>query len=261
MVREIVKGIGAVPRAFALLRVTPRLQRLTVIPAIISSLLLVVFVFLCLRYGGTLIDHYWSFRGDSGWEEALLRGAHFVLRVLITLFLLVIVGAIFFFCSALLAEPVLEPLSRATEQALGVEIGREKFSLIEGLRDLALTLRDVCGDLMLFGLVQLALLLLGMFPGAGHFLHGVLGWVMNAFFAGVEMSGEALARRGVRGQQRWTIFTRNYWRILGLGMGVMLLLLVPLLQLVTVPVAVIGGTIVVVDLEREGRLTDPARAS
>ena len=67
-------------------------------------------------------------------------------------------------------------------------------------------------------------------------------------------SCSALVRRGWRGRKRWRVMRRHWGVVLGVGTAAALLALVPLAQLLTLPIAVVGGTLAMVELERAGRL-------
>ena len=200
-VRHFVSGFWSVPRATALLLRAPRLRKRSAIPTVVSILLLVLLVALSFHIGPSLVERFWTSPGDSsGWRDALLTSAHLLVKALTTFLLIVFSGAVFFFGSAVVAEPFIEPLSRATERELGVEVAVDKSSIANSLRDIALTLRDVCGDVCAFAALQFVAMLLGFIPGIGAVCHVVLAWMVNALFSGLEMSGEALARRGFRGR-------------------------------------------------------------
>ncbi len=248
---KLTAGFGAVPKAFGLLLRHARLRRLAVVPALISTVLLLVLVVLSVRYGGALLDRLWPAPDQlEGWRAWLASGAHWLAAVLVTGLLLVLSGAVFLGGSTLVADPFIDLLSQATEQILGTVPADAPFSLAAAARDILLVLRDVAADLLMFGLAQAALLLLHLIPVAGGVLHLVAGWLVNAVFAAMEMASPPLARRGVRGLTRWRTVRAEPATFVGFGAGVVLLLLVPLAQLVTLPVAVVAGTVLVVERER-----------
>ncbi len=254
-IREFLAGLGSLPRAVGLLARSGRLRRLAAVPALLSVLLLGVLVALSLYYGGPLLERFWPApEAAAGWRAWLGGGAHGLARWVLTGLLLLLSGAVFFFGSSVIAEPFVDFLSEGTEREVGVERASEGFAVGRWLRDTALVLIDVTVDLGLLLVLQALLLVLHFVPGLGQVLHLVLGWLTNAAFAGNSVASMPLCRRGLHGFRRWRLFGAHRARLLGLGVGVMLVLLVPLAQLLTLPLAVIAGTLVVVDLEREGSL-------
>ena len=134
-----------------------------------------------------------------------------------------------------------------------MEAPGEPFSVKGACGDFALALCEVGMDLGALVVGHVSLLLLHLAPIAGAVAHAVLGFLLSTFFAGLEVTGPALARRRVRGTRRWRVLREDPWRSVGLGTGVLLVLLVPLAQLLTLPIAVVAGTLTVLDWEREGR--------
>ncbi len=88
---KLTAGFGAVPKAFGLLLRHARLRRLAVVPALISTVLLLVLVVLSVRYGGALLDRLWPAPDQlEGWRAWLASGAHWLAAVLVTGLLLVL---------------------------------------------------------------------------------------------------------------------------------------------------------------------------
>lgn len=247
--RELLAGFWTVPRAAGLLGRTPRLRRLAAWPLVLSIVLLVVLAFLSIHYAPALVEHFWPAQpGASGWRASLSAGAHGLAKLLAVGVGLVLGGALYFAGAAVLVEPFIDPLSEATEQALGVESPAPPLTLGGVALDLLRVLGEVALDLTILGVVQAGLLLLHFVPVVGPPLQLVLGWLANAWFSALEMSSGPLARRGVRGRQRWQVLRSHGGRALGFGTGVLLLLLIPLLQVVTIPIAVVGGAVLTAEL-------------
>lgn len=257
-IRILFRGLTYAPRAIALLLRDRSVRRLAVWPAIISVLALVLFVVLSVRYGGWLLDLVWTAPDEGGWQAVSLRGLHVVAQVLLTAVLVAVSGALFFFGSALAAEPFLDPLSEAAERAAGAHVPHHPFSLRRVIRETAALLRDVVLDLGLFAVMQLAVLLLLLIPGVGAVVHMVVAWVVNSMFAAIEMTTGPLVRRELRGRRRWRVVRAEAPRLLSLGSTILALLMIPLAQLATLPVAVVAGALAVVDMEQEGRLASGA---
>lgn len=256
---DLVSGLGSIGRALGLFSRSGKLRRLAIAPAIISALLLGVLIWLSFRYSGAILDWVWDFNTvPADWQGTVLSWAHWAAQALVTVVLILISGALFFFGSTVVAEPFIDLLSEQAERDLGHEVAKPKFGLGQLLKDLVLVLRDVAIDITLFLLCQVIVFLLNFIPGVGTVLHVIAGWLVNITFAGLEMSGMGLARRGIRGFVRWQYLKANKYKFLGLGAGVVLVLLIPLAQLITLPIAVVAGTLVVIDLERQGRLQPAA---
>ncbi|MCC7492712.1 MAG: EI24 domain-containing protein [Fimbriimonadaceae bacterium] len=249
--REWYQGLGAIFRAGGLLARSPKLQKLAVWPVVISTLLLVAMVWLSLTQGDTLLNRLWPLTVQA---EGMERVGRWLAQAAVTGLLLLISGAAFFFGSQLIAEPFVDLLSEGTETELGLPPRDGARGFKRWAKSIGWVIVDVAVDLTLFVLVQALLLVLHLIPGIGSVVHLVLGWLANAVFAGASVAGMPLSRRGLHGKARWQVYGRHKPRFLGLGMSVVLVLLVPLASLLTLPLAVIAGTLMVTDLERENRL-------
>lgn len=90
---------------------------------------------------------------------------------------------------------------------------------------------------------MLVLLLLNLLPIVGSTLYGILSLGLTLFFLGWEYLGYVQDRkRASYGQQKQFLLQRKPL-IAGFSCGILLLLTIPFLQLLCIPLAVIGGTI------------------
>lgn len=252
---SFIAGFGTVFRGIGLLLREPKLRRLAIAPTVVSIVLLVLLVGGAGLFSNDLLNLIW--RPDSGgWIGGLLRAGHVLASLLVFLLLLLVTGALFFFGATLAAEPFIDPLSEGVERALGAEPAKGPGGVGQTVRNTVWIFRDVGLDISLFVLAQILVWLLAFVPGVGPVLHLGVGWLVNAWFAGLEMTTGAAIRRGYRGRARWRALRRDTPRILGVGTAAVLLLLVPIVQLLTLPIAIVAGTIAVVDLQRQGKLPD-----
>ncbi len=244
---RFVHGLFAVPRAFGLIARTPRLRALAVAPSIVSALLLGGWIWAAFRYGPLLVERFWP--GNlPGWVTNL----EWLVQVAASALLTLLGAAIVFFGAQIVADPFLDPLSAGAEAALGVTHPAERFSITGAVGSVFRVLRDVVVDLFFWALCLAAVIAIGFIPLIGAVAAPVLGWLVNAAFAAVEMSAGALSRRGYHGLARWRAMKLDRARLVGLGVAVVLLMLIPLAQLLVLPVAVVAGAIAIVDAEKCG---------
>ncbi len=251
---ELWQGVATVPRAVGLYTRHGRLCRLAVIPAALSLALFALLVWLSVRYSGGLLHHFWAGPASaSRWAAGAFSLAHWLVAVLLVL--LSAVAALL--GSNLIAAPFVDLLSQAAEAALGRPVTEERLTLLGFVSDLLVALREVLMDLALGLVLLIALLPLHLVPVVGSAAHGLCSGLVAAAFAGVGMAGSALWRRRLRGFLRWRQVRATPWPLIGLGLATMVLMGVPLAQLLTMPVAVVAGTLLVLDLSDAGRLLPP----
>ncbi len=244
------------PRALALIVRTPQLRRLAVAPALLSVLLFLGMLWASVHWSGALLQALWpgpgvGAGGAGGWS-AVLAAFHALAHFLVAVFLGLLSLVLALLISFVIGEPFVDLLAEATEKCIGCARESElRRGLFRGMaRDLFFAVVDTAVDLGLFLVVQAALLLLYLVPGAGVVFHLVLGFLVSGVFCAAAMTASTLCRRGCHGVQRWRWLRRELPRMLGLGCGVMLLLAAPLLQVATLPCAAVAGTLAVCDAER-----------
>ena len=177
---------------------------------------------------------WWAFLGWLIWVAAV--GAVVAGCALV----IVLVGQV-------VASPLMDVLSEKTE---AIVLGKrdEPFSWRQLLRGVWLACGDLFWGLLFLGVVSLALLPLGP-------LGPVLGFVFNALLLSQEFVGLPLTRRMVGYRGRWGAVWANRWVCLGFGAVAMGMLFTPGVNLLLLPVATVGGTMLYCDLVRGGRLT------
>ncbi|MBI5831211.1 MAG: EI24 domain-containing protein [Armatimonadetes bacterium] len=241
--RGLISGFTAVLRGAKMLAGSRRLKRLAVMPVALSLVTLVLLSYLFLHYGQAYItaklpaDGIWATLGTVASTVVLLLGA--------------VVAA--FYASMLISQPFMDPLSAATEaelESLPVTAGGGGVRAV--VREGWLVVVDVAVDMFWLVVIQALLLLLHFTPFG--WLQPVLAWTAAAWFTGTGIVCSPLVRRGWRGRKRWRVMRRHFGVVLGVGTGAALLAMVPLAQLLTLPIAVVGGTMAMVDVERAGRL-------
>ena len=245
-----IGGFLAVPRAVGLMFRRPRLLGLAALPAGLSLLLFLIFLAVSFGYADDLVNLVWQISADSeGWVHVLVRILHALTAILVFLVLAILSVLFAFLASLVIVEPFLDMLSESTDTILGTACEEAGLSLRRLLHDMGTALYDVSMDLGLLLAIQGPLLLLLLVPVLGGILNVVVGGVVATFFAGLEVMSVALGRRGCHGLQRWRLLLRHKTTVWGVGSGACILFLVPLAQLLTLPVAVVAGTLAVNKLE------------
>jgi CysZ protein len=99
--------------------------------------------------------------------------------------------------------------------------------------------------LLLTLLCSLPVFLVGLVPVVGQAAALVAGALVSGFFLAIELLGIPLERRGLGPAERFRWAWRHRDLTLGFGVAAFLLFLVPLMNLVAMPAAVVGGTLLV----------------
>jgi len=225
----------------------PKLITYAVIPIIINTVLFIVFFYFSLSYFNRWLEALLP--QEQAWYWVALT---YLLTVILILILLIIIVFTFTVLANLLASPFNDALSARTETlALGLQSG-EPFSLKAIVREIGRTIIEELKKIVLF-LGTLALIsLLNLVPVLGQVLSMVLGGLLTILWLGLSFLDYALARHGYRLGAKIKFIRRNLLPVFGYGLGVFAGLLVPVLNLAFIPMAVVGGTLLYLDLSGNG---------
>ncbi|SDK09473.1 CysZ protein [Actinopolyspora mzabensis] len=228
--RDLGTGFTSIVRS-------PRMLLLGGVPPLLSSLLLLAGIVVLAFYSGDLAE--WLTPFADGWSEWWRRS----FRGLLALALLagaVLLGSVSFIAlTLLLGGPFYDHLAERTERERGLGGGEDPGwlrLLSRGLADaLRLVLIGVLGTMLLFPL--------GFVPVLGQTVVPVLGVLFGGWLIALELTGPVFQRLGMTVGTRHRILWRHRRTVLGFALPAYLLCLVPVAQLVVIPSAVVGGTL------------------
>ena len=143
---------------------------------------------------------------------------------------------------SILAAPSADILSEKTEAALTGRRLEEAFTVGRFMRDI---LRGIAhaGKLLL---LQFVVLVIGLIP----FFGPPIAIAGTAILLALEYMDHPMTRRRMVFREKRRLAFGAPWHSLGFGLGVMLCLIVPGINLVCVPAAVCGATALFLDIEK-----------
>ena len=251
-----LRGVSYVLRGMRFVYVQhPALARYWVFPILITGASLAAVFYGAGSYYDDLGGAVWSLFPESwneatGWVGGLLRALRglieFIAGVLLTLLGLVLVLVV----SAVVAAPFNDALSEAVEHILTGETA-PPFSLSRMVADVARTVRLELLKVMLY-LAVVGPMFLASFviPGVGQAV-SLVGFALTAIYLGIDYVDWPAARRDWSVRDRLAFARRHLPAVAGFGTGVWLLLFIPLVNLLFMPAAVAGGTILFLSLPPE----------
>lgn len=250
--RQVVQGLTLPFRAAGFLKENKKLVPFVIIPAIINLVLFALSAYLLISNAGELIDWLWEKPVVDGLLSYLLVALWYVVYVLCLLVAVILSYVSVLLVGGILASPFHDILSEQTERILrGVdELSDANESMVGDL------LRSVGSSAfisLLYAAVMLPILLLNLIPGLGNIASSVLGACVSAFFVSLDYTDPTLQRHGMRLGEKLRLIWGNLPLTGSFGLGASLLLWVPLMNFVSMPIAVIGGTALAIALEEDGR--------
>jgi len=239
-VRQWLSGVALPFRAVALLRRHRSLWPWAAAPALLGGLLFLGVATGALAYADDLLALWWAPPAAETVGTTLLYAVWALLYAL-----LLVAGLVGAYLTALLlggiiASPVNDALSIRTEQVLVRDGHRpEEVPLWTGM------LRSIVSTAAITGLYlacAVPILLLNLVPGVGPPLATVLHAGLASFFLAAEYADTAFARFGLSWRQKLSLLRQHRELAAGFGLSTSLLLWIPGLNLLVMPIAVIGGT-------------------
>ncbi|MEA3466064.1 MAG: sulfate transporter CysZ [Thermodesulfobacteriota bacterium] len=236
-INGFVAGFFSLWKAFCFIRNNSSLYKYVAIPLIIN-----VVVFSGTAYWGfdlfnQLVGQY--FAPNDAWYWQIVAS---VIKLLAALVTLVIVFFTFTVLGNFIAAPFNDVLSERTEQLISGQLLDERFSLRQIGKDLWRVMQDEVRKMSLFILLMILLLVVNMLPGIGSLIYAVCSVLLTVFFLIVEYTGYVFSRKhqGFKEQRRF--IAANRMTTLGFGLAVMCTLLIPFVQFLTIPLAVVAAT-------------------
>jgi CysZ protein len=224
------------------------LARFWVPPVLITLLALVGVGYAAFGWRDGLVEALWASPGGDGWLGSAARALHALFEWLVVGVLLVLGSAVVAMLAGVVAAPFNDALSEAVER---FETGTPPpaFSFAALARDLGRSLRVELAKLGLYLALIVPLFVLSWsVPLLGPLLHSMVAAVLTVLYLAFDYADLPASRRGWSTRRRLGTATRHLRELLGFGAGVWCVMLVPLLNLLTMPAAVAGGTLLFLEL-------------
>ncbi|HEY3451694.1 MAG TPA: EI24 domain-containing protein [Myxococcales bacterium] len=245
---DLFRGFGIALRGLGLVFSTPALSRLALGVAFVTVVTLVGLVAGLWFAVPALVGWAWT-PPDTWWGASL-----FTVAEILVFLLFLVAGANTL--PMMLAAPLMDPISIATERLLGVEVRSE-----EGVKRMVTEVVHAVANglvrLVVLALGQLLLLLVLLIPGLGGPLWSVLSWTWTALWLSAAHLDVPMARHLYPFDQELSVLRRRPLLCVGFGAAVALMLWVPVLNCFFVPAAVISSTLLFRGLVAAGLLPAP----
>ncbi|MGH1472433.1 MAG: sulfate transporter CysZ [Cellvibrionaceae bacterium] len=207
----------------------PRLRLFILIPALINLVFFIIFTTLFIQRFDSLLNYMMD------WLPGFLEFLAWVVGILIALFILLIYGYSFSAFTNLLAAPFYGVLAERTEDLI---TGQTPDS--ESLAQLIP--RTVFRELTKFWYFlwrSLLILILTFIPPIGPIIGAVWGmWCMSIQYGDYAADNNKISFSELRWRLRSKLLTA-----MGFGGAVMLGMMIPIVNIIVMPAAVIGGTL------------------
>lgn len=253
---DALRGFYTAWRGFILLKNQRLLWKWAVLPSAVNfAVFLIVFaLFLQIfddlyRLGTSFLD----VAPPTAWYAWLwvapLRLFTWAIGVLMLVVSIVVIYVTFLLLGTTIASPFLAMLAQSVEELVGSRpAAPTPTSMQDQWQTLSGTVLDELRKLVFFVGIQAGFMVLGFIPLFTP-ITVVAAALFTMLFLALEYAGFAMDRRQLRFAQRRHLLWQHRWTMLGFGAAASLTLLVPLLNFVCLPILVVGGTLLILDIE------------
>ncbi len=248
---RLFQGFAYPFRAVGFMFRHPRLWTYALVPIAISLVMLSVLFVVLVYQAGHLTGLIWA-RPASWYGELAWYGLYFL--VFAGTF---VIGALAL--PALIASPFNDTLSeRAEGLALDTD-ATQKLTVGKLVRDVGRVLADQSVRILLLLLGHALILGVLLIPAVGSAVYPVLATAWSILWCAADYLDYPMGRHAYRFRAERQVLRENFALTCGFGAGVYLILLIPVVNALFIPVAVVGGTLLYADLQRAGALPAPPR--
>jgi CysZ protein len=242
VVRDFITGVRYFGQGFGLLVRRPRLLLIGMLPAVLTTVVLL---------GGMIalianVDHLAALVTPfaNGWPSGGRQFARLAAAVALVSAAAVLGVVGFTAVTLTIGGPFYERIAEQIEDDLGVTIKELDLGwwrqFLTGVRDgIVLLLRSLIFAIPLF--------LAGFLPVVGQSVVPVLVALETGWFMALEVVAVPFYRRGIGLRRRTQMLRRRRMLAVGLGLPAALLCMIPLMAIVVMPAAFAGGVLVALD--------------
>ena len=239
------------------------LWALAMIPTIVNIALFAILIVLTIYFAVPQLEALdaWMAPGEEsgGFVTGVISALSWLIWIVAIILVVVVDAILLLLLGQAIASPFLDLLSEKVESLV---LGGEppKGSWTRNLRSILVGLTDVIWTVLFFLLVNLPLALVSL-TAIGSIPAAIASFCFTALLLSQEFVGLSLTRQLVSYPARFKVIWRNKWLSLGFGSTSMLLLMVPILNLLLLPIAAVGGTLLYCDLKAAGRINVPLQST
>ncbi len=175
--------------------------------------------------------------GGGRWYELTLE---WIVIILLTLIFLVVYAFLFSIIAEIIGAPFYEEIGARVDKNHKVQIVERPW-----YKEVVMTISQEAQKLVALGGIMILMFFMQFIPVLGQLVSASLGFGLLVLTLGADSVGPALYRRGLvlGARRKWVI--RNWLPVVGMGMAKALGLIIPVLNIIVLPVSAAGGTLLV----------------
>lgn len=232
---------------------TPALWPWIAIPVFVTTVLVVGAAGATWSWGGVLVESWWDRPDAGGTLGTISRGVWTLADALSHLVVFLVLAVASWFLGLILASPFYDAMSAKVEEIV-LDRPRQDDGWAEVLGDILLGIRHTIAGLTLWVGLWLPILFIGLVPVFGQIAAAIAGPLLTAFTLSREVMDYSLSRRRYSFRTKIGILRELGPTAAGLGVATLVISSIPLLNFISMPAAIVGGTLLYCELEQSDRL-------
>jgi CysZ protein len=235
---DLPAGIKCLLKGASILFRRPKLLLLGMLPAVVTTVLLLAALVAILVWVGDFVA--WATPFADGWDE----GARDLLRIALAVALVagfaMLAVLAFAVLTLAIGGPFYEKIAERVDEALGDVPKAQELSTLQEIRR---SLKESLQFLLMSVSRAIPLFLAGFIPVVGQTVVPVLAAIVGGWLLAVELVSVPFNKRGFDFKARRRALRKRPLLTLGFGVPAYLLCLIPLLAIIALPVCVAGATV------------------
>jgi len=239
MVPQILKGISHVRIGFKLIKL-PGVKRYVAIPALINIILFTAAIW----YGYFKFDSLLEQKLPNwlDWLEFLIWPLFFIAALVIVFFAFTLVANIFGApFNGVLSEKIEDKINNKTDVSTENSNLDQKSNYLDLLRGARIGISNEFRKLFYIAIRAIPLLLIWLIPGINLFAP-FIWFLFGAWLLAIEYLDYPMGNRDFTFKQQLTIIKQHRFLCLGMGIGLMVMTIIPVLNFFAMPVGVAAAT-------------------
>jgi len=241
--RQFVSGLCIPLRSARFLMKNRGLWPLAAIPAALSFAVFVVVATALVFQGNALLVYLWAKPED--WLVVFWWAT----RILMVPVVLLITYFFTLMISAVVASPANDRLAMRIEEIIIGNPRGSDDSLNVVVSGVARGAFQAAANLGILVVLMTPIFLLNVIPGVGSVIASVLGALVASFFIALDYTDWTLERERYGWRDKWRGIWSSRHLALGFGLGTSLLMWIPVVNFLSMPIAVVGGTSLALEIK------------
>ena len=241
---KFMQGMSYIPKSFNVFIKNPSMRIYPIIPILVTFVVFVFGIYFGFGFLNDLFNEHTSLEENASWW-AMVLSVIWTVVLLGTLF--ISSGYLFVMVTKIFAAPFNDLLSEKVELIYNPDYAEPEHPFQHFIATIYPTVMEEIKKVSLILLGYMIVFLTFIIPGI-NIISPILYVLYSILVISIDFVDYPLARRFYTIEQKKTFIKENSLQLYGLGTALFLLFMVPFMQLFIIPIAVVSGTLLFIDI-------------